>query len=185
MNSGHVDAVPTGEPLPSTPLRLAVLEIEQHVAADGWDQPPRLYALVPTAELVQREPALADRLSAQLAAQPDGFTPIEQEGLAPDRPLEELLGEIIWPDTVAGCAAVLERVMLPPDAEDDLPEGTDELMRFVADHPDRREVRLIAAVTRNAERHSAVRARGADDAPLLEGPDLVPALLDRLSQTLR
>jgi hypothetical protein len=171
-------------PLPSTPLRLVTLEVEAHVAADGWDQAPRLYALVPTAELVEREPALADRLGTQLQNQPDGLTPIEQEGLAPDRPLEDLLAEIGWPDAVAGCAAVVERVMLPPEAEAALPEDADEQVRYAAEHPDRREVRLVAAVTRAGERHSAVRARDPEDAPLLEGPDLVPGLLDHLTRTL-
>ena len=53
------------DPLPSTPLRLVTIEVEAHVAADGWDQPPRLYALVPTAQLVEHEPGLAASLSAQ------------------------------------------------------------------------------------------------------------------------
>lgn len=179
----QVDPVPKDDPLPSTPLRLVALEIEDHVAAGGWDQQPRLYALVPTAELVQREPALAESLGMQLDAYPDGFTSIEQEGLAPDRPLEELLGEITWPDSVAGCAAVIERVMLPPEAEEHLPSDVDELMTYVAEHPGRREVRLVAAVTRGGARHSAVRAREPHDATLLEGPDLVPGLLDHLSRT--
>jgi hypothetical protein len=177
--------MPLGEQQPSTPIRTVALEVEEHVAGAGWDQPPRLYALVPTAELVRREPVLAEQLAAQLEADPDALTPIEQDGLAPDRPLEELLAEITWPDTVAGCAAVLERVMLPPDVEDQLPADEGELMAFVADHPDRRDVRLVAAVTRDGARHSAVRAREPDDAPLLEGPDLVPGLLDTLSRTLR
>ena len=114
----HVDGVAPDDPLPSTPLRLVTLEVESHVAADGWDQPPRLYSLVPTAQLVEREPALAVSLGAQLEAQPDGFTSIEQDALPPDRPLEELLGEIEWPEAVAGCVAVVERVMLPPEVED-------------------------------------------------------------------
>lgn len=176
--------MPVDDPLPSTPLRLVTLEVESHVAADGWDQPPRLYAIVPTAQLVEHEPALAASLSAQLELQPDGFTSIEQDGLPPDRPLEEVLAEIEWPDAVAGCIAVLERVMLPPEAEDALPDDPAELMAFVAEHPARREVRLVAAVTRAGERHSAVRAREPDDAPLLEGPDLVPGLLDHLTKTL-
>jgi hypothetical protein len=172
------------DPLPSTPLRLVTLEVESHVATDGWDQPPRLYAIVPTAQLVEREPALAAQLSAQLELQPDGFTSIEQDGLPPDRLLEEVLAEIEWPDAVAGCVAVVERVMLPPEAEDALPDDPAELMAFASEHPDRREVRLVAAVTRAGERHSAVRAREPDDAPLLEGPDLVPGLLDHLTRTL-
>lgn len=172
------------DPLPSTPLRLVTLEVEAHVAADGWDQPPRLYALVPTAQLVEHEPALAASLSAQLEAQPDGFTSIEQDGLPPDRSFEALLDEIEWPDAVAGCVAVVERVMLPPEAEGELPDDEDALMTFVSEHPERREVRLIAAVTRDGERHSAVRARDPQDSPMLEGPDLVPGLLDHLTKTL-
>ncbi len=175
----HID-----EPMPSTPLRLVTLEVESHVAADGWDQPPRLYALVPTAELIEHEPALAERLSVQLDAQPHGLTSIEQDGLPADRPLEDVLAEIEWPEAVAGCIAVVERVMLPPEAEDALPDDVDEMLAFVAEHPDRREVRLIAAVTRDGERHSAVRAREPEDAPLLEGPDLVPGLVDHLTRTL-
>lgn len=171
------------EPLPSTPLRLVTLEVEAHVGADGWDQPARLYALVPTADLVQAEPSLAERLATQLESHPDGFTSIEQE-LASDRHLEDLLTGISWPDTVAGCAAVVERLMLPPEAEDDLPDDPDELLEAVASHPDRREVRLVAAVTRDGERHSAVRAREPADAPLLEGPNLVPGLVDHLFRTL-
>ena len=48
---------------PWTPaLAAAVLEIESHIAEGGWDQPARLYALVPTADLVRREPALASAM---------------------------------------------------------------------------------------------------------------------------
>lgn len=172
------------DPLPSTPLRLVTLEVESHVAKDGWDQSPRLYALVPTAHLVEVEPSLAERLSAHLDAQPDGLTSIEQDEIPVDRPIEDLLGGIEWPEAVAGCAVVVERVMLPPDVEEELPEDEDELMTFVSEHPDRREVRLVAAVSRDGERHSAVRARHPEDAPLLEGPDLVPGLLDLLTKTL-
>ena len=176
--------MPVVDPLPSTPLRLVTLEVESHVAAAGWDQPPRLYAIVPTAKLVEHEPALARELSAQLELQPDGFTSIEQDGFPPDRPLEEVLAEIEWPEAVAGCVAVVERVMLPPEAEDALPDDPAELMVFASEHPGRRDVRLVAAVTRAGERHSAVRARQPDDSPLLEGPDLVPGLLDHLTRTL-
>ena len=33
-------------------LRGAVLELEQHAAAAGWDQPAQLFALVPAGDLV-------------------------------------------------------------------------------------------------------------------------------------
>ena len=63
---------------PDSPLRRAALEVEQHVAEAGWDQPPRLFALVRTAELVAKQPALAD----QVGDGADGsLTPIEQDGV--------------------------------------------------------------------------------------------------------
>lgn len=172
------------EPQPTTPLRNAVLEIEAHAATAGWDQPARLFALVRTRDLLVREPGLADQLGASLDQDPDGFTTIEQDALSAERSLEDLLLGIEWPDAVDGCAVVLERVMLPPQAETDLPDDPDELMEAVAAHPDRQDVRLLAAVTRDGERHSAVRARVPENAPLLEGPDLVPGLLTALAQTL-
>lgn len=169
---------------PTTPLRLAVLEIEAHVSTAGWDQPPRLYALVRTADLIEREPALAEQLGAALAAEPEGLTTIEQEALDPERPLEDLLMDIEWPDAVFGCAVALERLMLPPGAEADLPDDPTALLEAAAAHPDRQEVRLLAAVTRDGQRHCAVRARTPDGAPLLEGPDLVPGLTEALAHTL-
>ena len=172
------------EPLPSTPLRLAALEVEAHVAADGWDQQPRLYALVPTAALVEAEPSLAAQLAVPLRDAPDGFTTIEQELDLAGRPLEEVLPGIEWPAAVDGCAAVVERIMLPPEAEADLPDDPDALARTVATHPQRRDVRLVAAVDREGDRHSAVRARTPDDAELLEGPDLLPGLVQALLDTL-
>jgi hypothetical protein len=165
--------------MPDSPLRRAALEVEAHVGAEGWDQTPRLFALVPTADLIAHEPALADQLSSD----PDGITPVEQE-LDPTRELEDLLTEIEWPDAVIGCAAVIERIMLPPEAEESLPDDPDALVAAAAAHPDRQEVRLVAAVTRNGQSHSAVRARQPLEAELLEGPDLVPGLIEHLRGTL-
>ncbi len=166
--------------MPDSPLRRAALEMEAYVAADGWDQAPRLFALVATADLVSKQPDLADQLSSDSGE----ITLVEQDGVPADRPIEDLLIEIAWPDSVMGCAAVLERIMLPPEAEAALPEDPDEMFMAAAAHPDRQEVRLIAAVTRDGAAHSAVRARQPDDAALLEGPDLVPGLIEQLRQTL-
>lgn len=166
--------------MPDSPLRRAALEMEAYVAADGWDQAPRLFALVPTADLVSKQPDLADRLASDSGE----ITLVEQDGVPTDRPLEDLLTEIAWPDSVMGCAAVLERIMLPPEAEDELPDDLDELLLAAAEHPDRQEVRILAAVTRDGAAHSGVRAREPDDAELLEGPDLVPGLIEQLRQTL-
>lgn len=166
---------------PDSAIRRAAREIEAHVGEAGWDQPARLFALVPTADLIAREPQLAEQLT--LDEDGGGLTSIEQDGAAADRPIEDLLGEIEWPDAVAGCAVVIERLMLPPDAEATLPDDPDAAVEAAAEHPDRRDVRLVAAVLRSGEAHSAVRGREPDDAPLLEGPDLVPGLVARLIGT--
>ena len=46
----------------SEALAAALIEVERHVGRSGWDQPARLFALVPTAELIAAEPSLARRL---------------------------------------------------------------------------------------------------------------------------
>jgi len=169
---------------PDSPLRQVALEIEAHVSEAGWDQAPRVYALVPTADLLAQEPELATKLGLDGDAPMGVFTSIEQESLPADRTLEESLAEMMWPDQVVGCAVVIERIMLPPEVEDELPDDADELLDFVASHPARQEVRLVAAVTRDGTVHSAVRARTPEDSVLLEGPDLVPGLIAQLQQTL-
>lgn len=165
--------------MPDSPIRQAAKEVESHVAKEGWDQGPRLFALVRTAELMAAEPGLLE----QLTIVPDGLTAVEQE-LPGGRELEELLSEIVWPESVDGCAAVIERIMLPPEAEESLPDDPDALIEAAAVHPDRREVRLVAAVLRDGQSHSGVRAKEPDDAPMLEGPDLVPGLIEHLRRTL-
>ncbi|WP_374999959.1 PPA1309 family protein [Aeromicrobium sp. CTD01-1L150] len=174
---------PLDELHPTTPLREVALEVEAHVGEDGWDQPARLYALVPTVDLIAREPALAEQLGVDGEDDHGSLTSVEQD-LPQDRDLEELLGAIEWPDAVTGCAVVVERVMLPPGAEEDLPTDPTALIEAVVAHPERREVRLVAAVLRDGGRHSIVRARTPEGAELLEGPDLVPGLLDSLHGTL-
>jgi len=160
-------------------LASAVLEIERHAAEAGWDQPARLFALVETARLREREPQLADSLGDTV------MTPIEQDGVAPSSALEEQLAGIIWPETVVGCAAVVERVVLPPEVESELPDEPTRAATFASGHPDRQEVRIVAAATRTGASYCALRMRAhdADDA-VLTGPDLVPALVDLVRSTL-
>lgn len=63
-------------------LRAAVLELEQHAAEGGWDQPARLFALVPTDRLLADEPGLAPVLGIEPGADLTGsLTPIEQDEL--------------------------------------------------------------------------------------------------------
>ncbi|NYG55271.1 PPA1309 family protein [Nocardioides perillae] len=166
-------------------LAAAVLEIEAHSAEGGWDRPAQLYALVDTAELVAREPALASLMGLDDSSAAGSLTPVEQDTLAPDRPLEQVLEQITWPDGVAGCAAVVERLVLPPGADESLPEDPSAAQEFAREHPDRQEVRIVAGVTRAGASYCALRLRAHDDAAsVVGGTDLVPALLQLLRDTL-
>jgi len=164
-------------------LQASVREVEAHAAASGWDQPARVFALVPTTDLLVREPGLADALGIT-DAWPGALTPVEQE-LAADQPLEDTLEQIMWPAEVSGCAAVVERLVLPPSADDDLPEDAEAAREYAESHPEREEVRIVAAATRDGATYCALRMRAHDeDLSVLEGIDLVPGLLQLMQGTL-
>jgi len=171
------------EPTHDAPEALVsvVREVEAHAASTGWDQPARLFALVETADLLQREPQLAEVLGVE--SDDGGLTPVEQEPVEGE--LEELLAEIQWPAEVAGCAAMVERLVLPPEADEAIPEDPEEAATFAASHPGRQEVRLVAAAMRSGEGFCALRLRAHDDdASVVMGEDLVPTLLELLHATL-
>ena len=150
-------------------LQSAVLEVEAQASDIGWDQPSRLFALVRTDELAAAEPELAAELgihdgSAQL------LTPVEQELDEHRGPLEELLGRITWPPAVEGALAVVERVVLPPEVEDQVPDSPTEAAQFAVGHAQREDVRIAAGVLRTGESHCVLRLRShdSDDALLHE-----------------
>jgi hypothetical protein len=166
-------------------LASAVLEIETHIAEGGWDQPARLYALVETKRIVQSEPQLAAAMGLDSSAAQGSLTPVEQDQLTPERPLEQVLESITWPSEVAGCAAVVERLVLPPDADAEIPEDPAGAEEFAREHPDRQEVRIVAGATRAGATYCALRLRAHDDdQSVVAGSDLVPALLQLLAATL-
>ncbi|MGW7207837.1 PPA1309 family protein [Streptomyces sp. NPDC054837] len=173
-------------PMAASPLTRAVLEIDEYVSGLGWDQPARLFALVDTARLRAQEPGLAAQLGLEDEQATTGLTPIEQEEIPAGKPLDEFLGTIAWPDPVVGCALTVERLMLPPSAEASVPEGLSDkkLSQWVAEHPDRQEVRMTVAVLRDGTRDSALRLREKDSpTEVLTGGALVPGLAEALSAT--
>ncbi|MGZ5415736.1 MAG: PPA1309 family protein [Nocardioides sp.] len=166
-------------------LKTAVREIEKYAAEAGWDQPARLFALVPTADLLVREPGLAEALGVDGETAAESLTPVEQEPVPADQQVEDVLAQIMWPAEVFGCAAVVERLVLPPSVDGELPEDPEAAQEFAAEHPDRQEVRIVAAATRAGTTYCALRLRSHDDDfSVLESRDLVPALLQLLSGTL-
>ncbi|MEZ0091024.1 PPA1309 family protein [Streptacidiphilus sp. EB129] len=181
MSETPVESLPPA----ARPITRAVLEIDEYASGLGWDQPARLFALVDTAALLKNEPGLARQLGLEPGTA-DQLTPIEQDEVPKGTPLDSFLGTIAWPDAVAGCALVVERLILPPTAEGRMPEGVSEkeLTAWVARHPERQEVRMTVAVLRDGSRETALRLR-EKDAPreVLTGPDLVPGLAEALLTT--
>ncbi|GAC1381810.1 MAG: PPA1309 family protein [Marmoricola sp.] len=141
---------------PHPQLAPLVRELEQHAAASGWDRPAQLFALVPTADLIAREPGLA-----ALLGDAGALTPVEQDE-RPGASLEEALHQILWGPEVIGVAAIAERLM----------EGGEE-------------VRVVAAALRDGASWCALRMRSHDEeSSVLVGPDLVPGLVELLAATL-
>ncbi|MGN9792534.1 PPA1309 family protein [Streptomyces sp. OZ13] len=177
----------SGPPMAANPLTRAVLEIDEYASGLGWDQPARLFALVDNHQLRSQEPGLARQLGldgADDTAAP--LTPVEQDEIPAGTPLDEFLGTLAWPDAVAGCALTVERLMLPPSAEASVPVGLDDaaLTKWVAEHPDRQEVRMTVAVLRDGTRESALRLREKDSpTEVLTGAGLVPGLAEALAAT--
>lgn len=166
-------------------LAAAVLEIEAHVAGEGWDGPARLFALVDTAALVKAEPALATMMGLDAPDQEGSLTPIEQDQVPVTTQLEEVLQTTAWPEGVTGCAAVVERLVLPPDADGKIPEDAVAAAEFAKAHPDRQEVRIVAGATRAGATYCALRLKAHDDdQSVIGGVDLVPELLELLRVTL-
>ncbi len=186
--------IPTGPDRPM--LAHCVREVAEFVDDQGWDRPPQLFALVPTAELAAAEPSLA----AQLADSAP-LTPVAQEPFATgENPgLDERLATLRWPASVAGCVLVQQITVLPPDAEADLddaleplladPDAADRAGRAAAyAHPDRRQARLFAGVLRDGAELCLLRLRPEADADgdleLLTYPGLATGLVDALRHTL-
>jgi hypothetical protein len=181
--------------LPLTPpsarasLAEAVREIERHVATGGWDGPVRVFALVRTAAALAAEPGLAAQLPPEVVTlarhDPHHLTSVEQEDLPAAPDLEALLAGIEWPAEVDGAAVTVERVVLPPAAEQDVPTDPDEALRHLMAHPDRQDVRLAVGVLRDGTSWCAVRTRSDDaDDSVGQGPDLVPGLVEAVLATL-
>jgi len=167
----------------------ALLEVEHHVAAAGWDAPVRVFALVRTQAALAAEPSLADQLDpavlAAAAEEPWHLTSVEQEGLPAAPDLETLLAGLSWPQTVDGVALTVERVVLPPEASQDVPADPDAALAWLLAHPQREDVRLAVGVLRGGPEWCVVRTRRHDEDDLVgQGADVVPGLVEALRSTL-
>ena len=185
---------------PSSALYRCIRDVADFADTEGWDQPPQLFALVPTADLVAAEPALEEQLGDGAA-----LTPVAQEALPDDlsgdsMALDEFLATTSWPAAVRGVVLVQQIVVLPPAAEQTLDEAIAPLLadRDAADqagrdaaqtHPERRDARLYAGVLREGVSLCLLQLRPEEDdsfpdLDLRTAPNLAPNLVDALRHTL-
>lgn len=163
------------------PLISCLMDIERHVSTVGWDQPARLFALVTTARLLEVEPQLAGRIPE---AHLDSLTAIEQDNFHIGDDLGERLASISWPDNVEGCALAMERFFLREEHQPAATMPADEVEAYVANHPERVDVRVVVGVLRDGTKHGLGRfVSNPDD--LLGAEDLVPGLGEALLATFR
>ena len=165
-------------------------ETEAHVAAFGWDQPVRVFALVRTNEALAADPDIAELLDADTVDEsrtaPELLMVVEQEGLPAAADLEHLLAQLAWPESVHGAAISVERLVLPPAAQDEAEAITDaaERLAFLQARPDREDIRMVVGVLRSGESWCALRSRTHDDdASIYQGEQLVPGLTEALAAT--
>ena len=167
-------------------LAVAVREIEEQASQVGWDHAPTVYALVKSADLLEREELpenLRNVLAAQAQVNPDHLTAVIQEDLSAADVLETL-SQLAWPKAVAGMALSMERVSVPPQAEAEAPEDPEEAARFLANHPDHDDIRIVAGVLRGGQSWAAIRARRLDSADsVVDGSQLVPDLTNAMLTT--
>ena len=190
----HDDVSAPGEDRSASPrgraLARAVTETEAHVAAFGWDQPVRVFALVRTAEALAADPDIAELLEAatveEARSDPELLMVVEQEGLPAAADLEHLLAQLAWPESVHGAAISVERLLLPPAAQEEADALTDaaERLAFLRARPDREDIRMVVGVLRSGESWCALRSRSHDDdASVYQGEQLVPGLVEALATT--
>ena len=83
-------------------------------------------------------------------------------------------------------ALAVERIVVPPEAERDLPENPEQAVEALAAHPDRQDVRLLVAVTRDGRSRCLLRQRAHDsDDKVAIGDDIAPGLVHALRATLQ
>lgn len=190
MSDASSSATPSPLPAAQAALARVVAEVEEHMSHRGWDAPVAVFALVRTAAALEADPDLAAVLDEEAVAEASqdqhALTVIEQEQLPEATDLEDLLAQLAWPESVDGVALSVERVSLPPSAEEEAVSIADpqERLAFLQSHPARDDVRIVVGVLRSGEAWCAVRTRSHDrtDA-VVHGEAMVPGLIEALGAT--
>ena len=166
----------------NTRLDQLALDIERQVAGAGWDQPPPCSRSSRPPTCCAASPS-SPPSSASRDDVPGGLTPVDQ-GELPDAPQPRRAARC---HRLAGRGARHRAGRRAPDGAArgraaSMPQDESEALRWLAEHPERQEVRIVVAVLRDGSRASALRMRAHDhEQSVLTGADLVPGLAEALS----
>lgn len=169
-------------------LNRAMLEAVEFVHAEGWDNRPVLFALVPARILMQATGEMfgddADVSPLSLIIQeaiPEHIRPGSDE-------LGDYLARIAWPEEVAGVILAQEIEFLDSSADD-----SDDAAGVAAE---RRPARVFSGVLRSQEQLTLLQLRpteeelaaagpfAEDNIELKGGPGVAPGVIKVLSHTL-
>ncbi|MDO5671674.1 MAG: PPA1309 family protein [Actinomycetaceae bacterium] len=170
-------------------LASVVLEIEAYQSSRGWDMPLAVFALVPTARLLEESPETSDedraKIEATLAASPGHLSAVEQTAIPASMSLEDILGHMAWPQDVQGAAIAAERTTLPSSVMDGAPEDPQELLSYLQNHPEAQQVRMVVGAVREGATWCAMRLRSKDsEENVIQGAELIPTLAEHVKATL-
>ena len=146
--------------------------------------------MVRAADALRTDPDIAGLLDAATVegarTDPELLMVVEQERLPAAADLEHLLAQLSWPQSVHGAAIGVERLVLPPAAQEEADAIADaaERLTFLQAHPDREDIRMVVGVLRDGESWCTLRSRTHDDATsVYQGERLVPGLVEALATT--
>ena len=124
--------------------------------------------------------------AALVTARLAGWLPEWWPAIAPHAWLVNVIAIALAALAMVAVAWLVERLVLPPEVDAEIPEDPAEAADFARQHPLRQEVRMVAGATRTGSTYCALRLKSHDDeASVVDGTDLVPGLLELVLGTLR
>lgn len=178
-------------------LNRAVRETVEFVHAEGWDKPPTLFGLVPTAMLADTvDPGLfdADALdNAPLTVIAQEPLPEGIEGGSPE--LSDFIARTFWPAGIVGCVLAQEILILSPDDADSFADVSLEEIRAHTGSNGARQARLFTGVLDDGPSLTLIQLRpteaelaergpfAEDDFELLDGSGVADGVINALRGT--
>ena len=149
-------------------------EAVNFIHAEGWDQPPTLFGLVPASVIARETGSIVDD-------EQDNLTLVVQDlpDMGSGDELQDYIARTAWPRTVSG-AILAQEIMFQNSAEPGTgPRKARLFSGIIDDGPDLTLLQLRPT----EEELSAAGTFGQDNIELLGGPDVAPGFITLLRST--